>query len=89
MTHSKTDGVEIRPKLVIETGSHLRLIEVFEGANCAAAAQSDNEVIKLSNSREKNLQLRGIACVYCASGCSITDTRRCGRGRGFLRGPSS
>ena len=31
-------GHEIRPKLVIETGSHLRLIEVFEGANRAAAA---------------------------------------------------
>ena len=85
MTHSKTDGVEIRPKLVIETGSHLRLIEVFEGANRAGAAESDNQVIKLSNSREKSLQLRVIACVYRASGYSITDTR-CS-GRGFLRRP--
>jgi hypothetical protein len=59
------DGLEkIGPKLVVEAGSHLYFIEFLERANRAAATESDDQVVELSNPREKILQLHGIACVY-------------------------
>ena len=79
MTYAHADGVEIRPKLVVEAGSHLYLIEVLERANRAAATESDDQVVELPDPCKKSLQLHGIACVYCAPRGSIADSGRSGR----------
>lgn len=55
MTYSNADGVEIGPKLVVEAGSHVYFIEFPERANRAAATESDDQVVELSNPREKIL----------------------------------
>jgi hypothetical protein len=74
--YSIADDVEIGPKLVVEAGSHLYFIEFLERANRAAATESDDQVVELSNPREKILQLHGIACVYRMPGGSIADGGR-------------
>jgi hypothetical protein len=76
MTYPNADGVEIGPKLVVEARSHLYFIEFLERANRAAATESDDQVVELSNPREKILQLHGIACVYRMPGGSIADGGR-------------
>jgi hypothetical protein len=58
MTYPNADGVEIGPKLVVEARSHLYFIEFLERANRAAATESDDQVVELSNPREKILHSR-------------------------------
>ena len=63
LTYAHADGVEIRPKLVVEAGSHLYLIEVLERANRAAATESDDQVVELPTRAKK-------ACSFTASRAS-------------------
>ena len=62
--YSIADDVEIGPKLVVEAGSHLCLIEVLKRANRAAATESDDQMVELPNPCEKSLQFHGVARVY-------------------------
>lgn len=80
MTNSNADGVKIGPKLIVEAGAHLYLIEFLERANRAAAAESYDQVVELPNPREKGLQFHSIACVYRMPRGSIADRGRSGRG---------
>jgi hypothetical protein len=81
--YSIADDVEIGPKLVVEAGSHLCLIEVLKRANRAAATESDDQMVELPNPCEKSLQFHGVARVYRMPRGSVADPGR--RGRGIIR----
>jgi hypothetical protein len=61
--YSIADDVEIGPKLVVEAGSHLCLIEVLKRANRAAATESDDQMVDSPTLVKK-------ACSFMASRAS-------------------